>query len=238
MIEKIYTKDEIKGANIKTVRSIASGLKIRNITSYSKEELVEKILDAQQSLINAGIVKAPKQEIKQEKQDAQKKTTQKKEKPDQEQLNLDLESVSVPKEKAKASKSKEPKEKTKIEEKPKLTEEELQEQRRKSVEKRRKEMGYIPPEEKQPKVEKGGEHLTVFMNIAVPIALLVAVYCGLEIIIFILSKLWYGDLAYVPINLALKIILCIISVIIIEVAKYTQKFDKVIDYYANKLKNK
>ncbi len=257
MIERVYTKDEIKGANVKTVRRIASDLKIKNITSYSKEELVEKILDAQQSLINAGIVRVPmskpevepevvkpeakteaKPEVKQEvlkpeiksEENTQKIEPIQEKEQEQEQLNLDLESVSVPKEKKKASKPKP--------EKPKLSEEELKEQRRKSLEKRRKEMGYVPPEDKTPKQEVGGEHLTSFMNIAVPIALLVAIYCGLETIIFVLSKLWYGDLAYVPVNLVLKVILFVISMIIIEVAKYTQKFDKVIDHYANKLKNK
>lgn len=263
--QKAYTEEQLRNKKIGTLRTIARDLKVKNYTSFPKEKLIDQIVDAQQTLINAGLLEAPKPEkpkaedytereyngktylvndetgeVIEKEQDEKnaskpKDETKPKDKPkpaetiepepkvEQVGLDLDGESESKPEEHA---------------EEHELTEEELQEQRRASVEKYREERGYVPPEEKKKREPIGGEQLTRVLIVAVPIAALLAIYCGLEAIIFVISKLWYGDLAYVPINLVPKIIICVISIGIIEFAKYSQKFDVVIDHYASKLKKK
>lgn len=280
--QKIYEKTELESMNVKKLRAISSDLKVKNATSYSKEDLIERILDAQQTMINAGILKVPKKKPEEKKdENTQKNSKQnvpteskkKTEKPvdlkyeEKDGMLIDKETGEVfdeePEESAAEKMEQKPVDKTepkqgeqlslkldeepkretkpepKVEEKP-ISEEELQEQRRISMEKYRKEHGYVPPEEKKVKVRReiGGERLTNIMIVAVPIAIFLGIYCGLEAIIFAISKLWYGDLAYVPVNLLLKTILCILSIIVLEFSKYTQQFNKVVDYYANKLKQK
>lgn len=255
----IYTEELLKNKKIGSLRSIARELKIKNYTSFPKEKLITQIIDAQQTMINAGIIKLPEPEpeepmypdadavvecefddanytIDQETGEVLEKApifeseTQPVEesKPETEpkkveQIGLDLEPEAKAEEKLETHE---------------LTEEELREQRRASVEKYRQERGYVPPEEKKKRAPIGGEQLTNALIIVVPISALLAIYCGLEAIIFVISKLWYGELAYVPVNLIPKIIICVISIGIIEFAKYTQKFDIVVDHYASKLKRK
>lgn len=261
--QKIYTKEELNNKKVGTLRTIARDLKIKNYTTFQREKLIDQIVDAQQTMINAGLIKLPEPEPEPEEPLYSDTDAVFECEFDDPSYSIDEETGEVIENKpvdefepqpVEKSKSKVETQKVeqigldlnskiekKIEENPEkheLTEEELQAQRRASVEKYRQERGYVPPEEKKKREPIGGEELTRALIIVVPIAALLAIYCGLEAIIFVISKLWYGELAYVPVNLVPKIIVCVISTGIIEFAKYAQKFDTVVDHYASKLKKK
>lgn len=110
--------------------------------------------------------------------------------------------------------------------------------RQEALNRYRLENGYVPENTQKQRKEIGGNLLTKILIVMVPIVSLFGIYSGIEVISAICSKLWYGDLAYIPNNIKTKAIIFIIFIITIVVAKYTQKFDKVIDYYSQLLKSK
>ena len=60
--QKIYTKEELNNKKVGTLRTIARDLKIKNYTTFQREKLIDQIVDAQQTMINAGLIKLPEPE--------------------------------------------------------------------------------------------------------------------------------------------------------------------------------
>ena len=261
-----YTEEELEATSTKDIRAIARELKIKNPNGFKKADLIkeilrteekrentlcksdessdfdESVLDCENSLALEEFEPDENIIIDEETGEVLEKEPEKEEKKDQTPVRKLVKSETQQGKQLSLKLDGEPKKKKteqKIEEKP-VPEENLEEQRRVLMEKYRKDNGYTSSKDKKTKARKeiGGERLTKIMIVVVPIATLLGIYCGLEAIIFAISKLWYGNLAYVPVNLPLKTILCITSIAVLEFSKYAQQFDKVIDYYAERLKRK